>query len=380
MESHMSKKLLLSSALLMGLVSYNAWSQESAAGATAFCANPIKNICTDTAPQRLARKNHIDGLKAEIAQEAALKSEPRIEEMKKKVSKLRFLKRMIETYKIRNQEIMKAAKKKVIGIESVVTDKENVTLLKQYMNEAIDQSAFDQTTRANFKSTIDSIVIGNFADFIEKSNLEDNFLAQMLSNACGSDGLVSNAFATTLNGERYVLICPGFLITLTQTPDLRERFNSILHAISHEMGHHIDNSQVKAGTYNAFLGCIADNYASGFEKTSKDAKFCKKNDEAACNTQVTNSHGGELVADAWGIKVLELHAKKQNYTALETEQLLTNSWSNLCGSQDEGIHPSGNFRMGTLLRKAPGISELLSCDNSTINKKPACTLEGEVNI
>src|SRR4051812_30090734 len=133
-----------------------------------------------------------------------LKSAPRIEEMKKRISKFRIIKRAIEVYKIRNQEIMSAARKRVAGIEEVVTSKENVALLKDYMKQAISESGFDGGTKSTMKSTIDSIVIGNFGDFIDRTNLDENFLAQLMMNACGSDGLVSNAFATTLEDQKYV--------------------------------------------------------------------------------------------------------------------------------------------------------------------------------
>lgn len=372
-----SKTLVLACVLSAATFSFSAFAEESS-----VCADPLKKICQDTLVERAQRNVYINKLKGEISAEANAKAAPRIEEMKKKISKLHFIKRAIQTFKIRNQEIMNAAKKRITGIESVVTNQENINLLKSYMNQAIDESNFDSATKANFRSVIQSIIIGNFADFLERTGMEDNFLAQLLSNACGSDGMVANAFATTLNNEKYVLICPGFLITLTQTADLRERFDTILQAISHEMGHHIDNGAVGDELYKPFLGCLADNYSDKFNKTKDDEKFCKKNekDPSACNMKVTTSHGGELVADAWGIKVLSIHARKQNYSFAETDQLLTRSWAGLCNTGDEGIHPSGDFRIGTLLRTNPDISDYLACGNAGVNNRPACTFDGEVNI
>lgn len=374
----MSKTLIVTGALLSTLTFATAYSQD----VSSVCQDPLQKICKDTQLQRAQRDVYVNKLKNEIAVEANGKAAPRIEEMKKKISKIRFIKRAIETYKIRNQEIMNAAKKRVTGIEEVVTSKENVALLKDYMYRAIDDTRFDLSTKATMKSTVKSIVVGNFGDFIERTNLDENFLAQLMMNACGSDGLIDNAFATTLDKEKYVLICPGFLITLTQTTDLKERFNTILQAISHEMGHHIDNGKLGNEIYNPFLKCIADNYHERFKQTSDDQKFCKKNekDPAACRMKVAVSHGGELVADVWGLKVLNIHARSQNYSFAETDQLLTNSWANLCGSGDEGIHPSGDFRIGTLLRTQPDITQYLACDNRSVNTKPACTFDGETNI
>jgi len=198
-------------------------------------------------------------------------------------------------------------------------------------------------------------------------------MAQLLNSACGNDGLVENAFATTIKNERYVLICPGFLITLSQSPTETERFNSILLAISHEIGHHIDNSQVGNELYNPYLSCLAQNYSSQFKRNKEDDKYCATKDktEEQCNMKVVLSHAGELISDAWGISALNLHMRTEQYSTLDADQLLTDSWAKLCDTQDEGIHPTGDFRIGTLLRTNPDISEYLGCYN---NGSPACTI------
>jgi hypothetical protein len=376
-----TKTIVLACALAATTLSLSAFSQEMSATSGSICTDSLKTICTDTIPQRAQREVYIQKLKNEIALEANANAAPRIEEMKKKISKIRFIKRAIQTFKIRNQELMNSAKKRVGDVESVVTNPENVALLKSYMKQAIDESKFDDTTKVNFKAIMDSITIGTFADYLEKSGLEDNVLLQLVNNACGSDGLVSNAFSTTLDGQRYVLMCPGFLITLSQSPTPEERFNSILHAISHEMGHHLDNSHVGIELYKPYLTCLSTNYADQFKKNKDDQKFCEKNKKnpELCNLKVTVSHAGELIADAWGIKVTAIHARNQHLSFAETDSLLTSSWLNLCGTGDEGTHPTGDFRIGTLLRVNPETSDVLSCDNSAITK-PACTLEGAVSI
>jgi hypothetical protein len=204
----------------------------------------------------------------------------------------------------------------------------------------------------------------------------------VLGNACGSDGLVENAFATTLKGDRYVLICPGFLITLNQSANNTDRFNSILQAISHEMGHHIDNSKVGDELYTPYLNCFAENYSDKFNKSSDDKKFCKANEKDAdkCNFKVALSHSGELIADQWGIEVTAIHAKSENYSTGEADQMLTESWAKLCGSGDEGIHPTGDFRIETLMRKNPLITKYLGCNTSESNDKPACTFDGAISV
>lgn len=350
------------------------------AQSTAICTDPLQRICKETELQRAERDKYVRALKNEISIEAEKSASPRIEQMKKEIKPYRFIKRFLTQLKIRNQEIMSAAKKRIGNIESVVTNNNNVEKIKGYLFQAIDQSGFTAATKNQFKSTVRSIVIGNFADFLERTDLENNVLAQVLSNACGSDGLIDNAFATTIKGEKYVLVCPGFLITLNQAATDEDRFNSILQAIAHEMGHHIDNAKVGNELYTPYLSCLANNFADRFNKTKEDEKFCKQNskDPAKCNMQVAVSHAGELIADQWGIAVTAIHAKNSLYSTFQTEQMLTDTWAKLCGSGDEGIHPTGDFRIGTLMRKNPLISSTLACLSSETDAKPACTFDGAV--
>jgi hypothetical protein len=368
-----SAHLILTCALTM--ITANAVKAE-----TSICEEPITKICTQTKDQRDAREVVVKKMKQEIADEANKNAAPRIAEMKKKISSIHFIKRMIQTYKINNQEVMKSAKVRVGDLEKVITSPENIAKLKSYMLQAIDDSHYDISTKNSFKEIISSIVIGNFADFLEKSGLEDNVLAQLLGNACGSDGLIDNAFATTLNNQRYVLVCPGFLITLSNEANEREKFDSILQAISHEMGHHIDSSKVGNELYQPYYNCLAKNYAGTFNKTKEDEKFCKANEKepAKCAAKVVLSHAGELVADQWGIKVTAIHSRLQQYSVSDSETMLTQSWAKLCGTGDEGIHPTGDFRIGTLLKKNPSIVEILGCASSKTDLRPACDLSGEV--
>jgi hypothetical protein len=348
---------------------------------SSVCHNPIQRICIDTASQRSARAFYVNNLKAEISREAEINSIPKIAEMKKKVKAFHFIRRHNQKLKIRNQEIVEAAKRRIVGFESVVMNEDNISKLKNYMNQAIDNTHFASEIKKDFKGIIKSVVIGNFNDFIERLNIDDNTLYRILNSACGVDGLVDNAFATKIGNVPYVLICPGFLITLNQTPNASDRFNSMLQAVAHEMGHHIDlNNYSKNEMYVPFLSCISRKYSNYFNKTVEDQKFCQKyaDNPEYCSRKVTLSHAGELVADQWGIAVTALHAKAESYSVAETDQMLTDSWAKLCDSGDEGVHPSGNFRIGAMMRKNPDISNYLSCLPSEVKTTATCTFDGEV--
>jgi len=349
--------------------------------ASHFCKAPLQTICTDTEAKRKDLANYITMLKTEIAQEAKLNALPRIAEMKHKIPGIRFIKRAMEKIKINNQEIMKAASKRIVGFESAVINDENVSIIKEYLYQAIDSTQFSLARKNSSKSVIKSIVVGNFHDFIERTNLDDNGAAQLANHPCGADGMVENAFAAEIGNVRYVLLCPGFLINVNQTQSKSERFNSVLQAVSHEMSHHIDASSAGIQRYIPYLSCLAENNITQFKINQEDFNFCRNNkaDPAKCAMKVIVSHSDELIADAWGIKVLNLHMRAQSYSFAQADQLLTESWEKLCGSDDEGTHPTGDFRIGTLLRSNPDISQYLSCDNSQITK-PACTFEGQVGL
>lgn len=366
-------------ACAFALLSIMSFSLEAASGAS-LCSNPLQRICKDTLAQREKRNDYVSRLKMEISNEARINAAPKIEEMKKRIKISRPIKRLLSIMRIRNQEIMASAKKKIIRFESVVTNPEIVNKIKSYMYEAIDTSSFNMVTKANFKNVIKSIIVLNFGDFLERNDLEDEALAKFLSDACGTDGLVDNAFAKkTRNGDRYVLICPGLLITSNQAANDSDRLNNVLQAIAHEMGHHIDNSQVDNALYAPYLACLAKNYSENFNKTTGDKFFCLVNrkDSMNCKAKVILNHADELIADQWGIRATVIHARGEAYSSADAEQMLAESWAKLCGTEDEGIHPSGDFRIGTLLRKNPEISEYLSC---SADVKPGCSFEGESAI
>lgn len=349
---------------------------------TSICDNPLQNICTETKTQRAERDIEIQKLKQEINSEASKNAASRIDEMKKHISILHPLKRIIQSFKIRNQETMKSTKLRIGDLDKGIMSAENVTKLKNYMYQAIDETNFDSLTKSKFKDIIETIQIGNFADYIEKSGLEDNALAQYIGGVCGTDGLIDNTYATTVKGNRYVLVCPGFLITLSKSASEKEQFDSVLHAIANAMGHFIDNSNFGEKIFMPYLKCIADNYIDRFNKSEEDKIICErdavKKTPGACADKVILSHARDLIADQWGIKVAGIHARSENYSVSDSETMLTLSWANICGSIDEGFHPTGDFRIGTLMRLNPSIVNILSCGNRAENLKPACTFDGAV--
>ena len=353
----------------------------SAFSASKVCANSLEAICDgEVAKQaRNEKEKYIRALKKEISSEASKNALRKIEEMKKK-NPDKKKPTQIETDTIIYNEIIKSAKSRMKGVETVVTNSSIIKYLKTFLKIAIDESSLNEANKHNFKRIIDSIIIGNFSDFIKRADIGENQISR-LGASCGLNGLVVNAFATIMNNQRYIMICPGMQITMHEIPNMQERINNILFVLIHEMGHHIDNSVTGIGEkpYVPFLDCIYYNYTSSLVKTYPIAEYCKTASKELCKAEVTLSHSGELIADLWANKVLAVYARAQQFSIAQTDKYLMSTYGHICGTKDEGIHPSGKFRIGIMLRLTPEISDYLSCDNSAV-KKPACTLEGDLKL
>ena len=337
-------------------ISFSALSQESK-----LCVNPLQIICIDSKKQIDARKSYIDNLKVEIAAEANKKAAPKIKKLKKpNTDELEILKYESKKKYILDQEIISSAISKTKNIESVISNPKNILLFKNYMKKAIEETNFNLSTRISLKKVIDEVVIGTYGDYLDlarsKEYPEDGF-----SNPCGTDSMTINAFASDLKDKKFVLICPGYLITLNQLPTEQEKFNSIIQVISHEMGHHLYDNFFKLGIYNPYLSCLVDYYGDEFKNIN--IKYYSR----------------ELTSDQWGLKVLGIYLKERRYSDAQNESLLKSNFAHICGNNNDGTHPSGNFRIETLMRVNPEISDYLSCNNSKI-KKPACNFEGAINI
>lgn len=348
------------------------------ASAEDICTNSLKIICTDTKAERTENEKYTKFLKEEIRLEAQAPAIERIKKMEKEIPKYRFLKRFLQRMKIENQEIMKAAKVRMPSIERAINNPENRALIMQYFHRAIAKSSFDSNTQKIIQATVDSVRILNFEDYLNQLELEDNLLSQLVGNPCGSDGLVSNAFAATIKNTKSVVICPGYMIDSSiNGADDKKQFQVILQVIGHEIGHHVDAHALGPKTYNNYLTCINNNYGNTFKKSKSDAKFCKNKKTSAidCQKQVTLSHSGELVADVWGMKVINEYALDNQLSYDESSRLLTNSFKNLCDTKDGGAHPAGDFRIGTHILLQPEMNSLFSCQNNNeeSQKKELCS-------
>ena len=371
-----SKKKIIVCLVFTFFFGASAFSEESK-----FCTNPLKTICVDTKIETTKLNDSIKHLKDQIFNEAVKNAKPKIDKLEKQYTDSWYIRDKEQLrYIILNQEIIKSANSRISGLEKVVTNMNSVSMFKSYFKLAIDESNFNQSTRNAFKKTIDSVKIGSFNDYkIFSGNKYE--LSNLKKFPCGVDGMEVNAFSTSILNQKYVFICPGLLINYSQNSNEQERLSNILFAITHEMGHHVGNSETTKKVFAPYMSCLAKHYNHAFNSSKEDQIFCAKvaKNNQECRVKVTVSHSRELIADQWSIQVLAIYAKKNRCSVAQTDSLLTNNYVKICGRNDQGIHPSGNFRIETLLRINPAISDYLSCNNSKI-KKPACTFDGEISL
>ena len=357
-------------------INYNAYSNDSK-----ICTNPLKTICSDTKVQITSTNDSIKILKNQIYNEATKNAKPKIDKLEKRDTDLWYRRdRDLLRYIILNQEIMKSANTRINGLETLITNMNGISTIKSFMKLAIDKTKFKESTRKAFKKTIDSVMIGSFNDYnIKNGNKYD--LSKLKNSPCGVDGMEVNAFSTTILNQKYVLICPGLLINYGKSVNEQERLSHLLFAIAHEMGHHIENSDAATKVFTPYVSCLVDHYSDGLIASESDANFCSKiaKNDNECKIKVTVSHSSEMIADQWAIQVLSLYAKTNRYSIAQTDSLLTNNYVKLCGRIDQGVHPSDKFRMESLLRMNPEISDYLSCNNYKV-EKPGCTFDGQVFI
>ena len=373
-------KIMKSNTLLLTLILFAFTYSLSAFSESKICINPVKAICSsEEAKDVLKQKSEkVSLILKQIRENAKKNAAGRIAELKKKFPDRRDHNKIEGQKKvIYFQEMVKLGEAHAVGVETIVKNAPIVAYLKNFMKVAIDETNFDEVTKHNLKFKIDAVIIGNFSDFIKRTGLNDNNLPYE-SDSCGYSGLIENAFATTINGRPYVLICPGFQVSIYENPNMQERINSILSVLSHEMGHHIDLRNMPIDPYLPYLNCNISNYANHLAKIKEVDVYCKTNTIDKCNTQKVLTHADEMIADAWANKVLAIYARGQQFSVVQTENLIKSSMRDMCGSGDEGIHPSGNLRMN-ILRLTPEIAYHLRCDNYDLRVR-ACTFDGQVKL
>jgi hypothetical protein len=377
-----------------------------------ICDSPEITMCNRPPNEEISE--NFNRLKAEIAQEANKNSLRRFELELPKKGLLKTLRTYIAREKILNQEIIYAAERKLGHFEKDIVSKANIKDIKKFLTLSVKKSNLDEKYKAKFIEIInEKVIIGNYIDFMERTNVTNSYFKQRWRAHCGMDGMSVNAFATTADWKKYVLVCPGLLVKLNSLKNSKELNNEILFVLAHEIAHHFDSAKFPKA-YESMAKCYQNEIAQKLNKTSgkvcekddsrckdelkkrsektnikcnaKNApiekracalvgnswnkmlfKRCKKGTGKSCLEAVTWKHLGEISADFWAAQTMGLYMGEKDFMIEEGTEFLRVNFETLCGSGDEGIHADSQMRGDYLIGQNPLIRNQLSCLPSTKN-------------
>lgn len=172
-----------------------------------------------------------------------------------------------------------------------------------------------------------------FVSVTEHESAYENTTADLpLLKHCGRRGLADNAFAWERRRDAVVVICPGFVIGTLETSKRlglpRELWLAPLMAtLAHELAHHFDG-QLAPQAYAFMLA------------------FLQRSGGVLKPGAPLQGYMGEATADFWGNRVM--HSFLKSVPPIWAPLVLKGSLADLCGTEDEGIHPSGAFRITQL--------------------------------
>lgn len=334
--------------------------------ASDMCTNSLEVICKNTSIENKEREDYLADLSQKIKEDAAPRIKARTEAALKKIAKFRLIKRELTKIRIYQQEVMRTAQTMYPEVNSLLADKSKHEELKSYVRSSIELTNFNQSVKNEMQRTLNAVQIVSFEEYIDIFNIDESIFKNMAMNGCGTDGLAVNAFAFKhpTKKSKYVVICPGLALKSQAEKNQHDAYEDITFVIAHELGHHIDNGEFSDQVYASYLSCIARNHSSELVMTKKTEKICAKSSAEECKMANTLTHARELVSDVWGFKALNAYRKKHNYNVLNSEDLIKSNLIFLCGSGDEGTHPSGDFRNGIHLQINQDAKEMLACPNS----------------
>ncbi|MBI3555815.1 MAG: hypothetical protein HY074_06105 [Deltaproteobacteria bacterium] len=368
----------------ISILAITALTLVSTAQAADFCANPYDAICEAPGRTHAEREARVQLLLADVKNEALAETTLHFGGKEGKF-KIPFFGREMLYY---NDQIAKIAADRLTPLElNAVLD--NVERVKGYLKDSlVEQNVFGNITdaeRAQMTDIVDRTQVYTQFGLLKKYGGSGNLLNLNLLSyhmTCGFDGLSNNAFASLEKDTPYIVLCPGWLVRAVGAgADTSENFRNIIQVMSHELGHHIDAGKFPQ-IYTRFMGCLARQHGEllQFGKDWYESLIASLPPEYGKFTKLYKvfRHSREITADFWGAQSVRQYlatlAPNQRLESLQT------AWSGICGSQDEGVHPTGRYRIEVLLRSDPEIHRLMGCaqpDRASVPApKKGCTLSG----
>jgi hypothetical protein len=193
---------------------------------------------------------------------------------------------------------------------------------------------------------------------------------EVFYHTCGGKGDSENAAAYDVKGQSFILICPmEFLESAKNNPNkiTNELFSKLSSTIIHEFSHHFiqDISRketIPISNMKSLVNCMQKYYRGNEGVHHNPEKYME-----------------EILADYWANRTLSHLFKTERIKKLTYEdriKILQLSASGLCGTSDDGIHPSGRFRISQMLYRHQEIFSEMKCFKDAKVVVTSCTLNG----
>lgn len=299
-----------------------------------FCENPIKYTCADEAQSAKIREDKIARIEVQLKNIAFKRMLDEIddEEIKEQLKKFEDIDN-IKPKKIRLgiEKIFYAQLRIAFG-EYITSNNLPVTsggeLVAEALHIAIEESnEVTPQIKERMHSILNETRLIAFQNNVDDNSLED---IHALYKTC-SKSFEDNAFATTIHKERVVIICPGEVIGAIEFSNdahfaVNLKLMPLVMTIGHELSHHFD--------FRYYPSAYKDLYAAMSARRSEFKKPVEK-------------YMSEISADTWGLKVSKIIMGKIG-SPVTRSQMYMGALNDLCASEDDGVHPSGDFRIDVL--------------------------------
>ncbi|WP_413942800.1 hypothetical protein [Bdellovibrio sp. HCB-162] len=210
-----------------------------------------------------------------------------------------------------------------------------ITELKSHLSRAIELSKeIPEENKAKMQDLLQQtrLIAFNDLDPDEEGALTTSDINKIYKG-CTKNHFLDNAFAdSNKKGEMFVIICPGEIvgsIEFSKDYEIPQKYQLVplIMTLGHELSHHFDFS-VMPEAYSTTLKSVM-----AMKDELKHSKI--------------ENYMGEITADLWGIKSFVVATRN-----MEPEfqmAFIKGAVNDLCSTEDDGIHPSGEFRINRLL-------------------------------
>ena len=107
---------------------------------------------------------------------------------------------------------------------------------------------------------------------------------------------------------------------------------------------------------------------------SKKEKCIDKKAGTSCFERVAKSHLNEVIADLWATNIMYELFIEFNIYEDDALSVIEKNFKVLCGSIDQGIHPSAEFRINTIFFGSLDIQEIIGCYDEPDSLADPCRL------